>query len=74
MLAIPHVTDLHDQHTWTLDGSFVVHTVHVVVGQVDLEKALAIKCEARERLRDLGIHHATIELEWDNEECGNTCT
>lgn len=74
LLAIPHVTDLHDQHTWTLDGSFVVHTVHMVVGQVDLEKALAIKCEARERLRDLGIHHATIELEWDNEECGNTCT
>jgi cobalt-zinc-cadmium efflux system protein len=74
LLAIPHVTDLHDQHTWTLDGSFVVHTVHVVVGQVDLAEALAIKSKARETLRELGIHHATIELEWDNEDCGTTCS
>ena len=73
LLAIPQVTDLHDQHTWTLDGSFVVHTVHVVVGQVDLPQALTIKAEARRTLQELGIHHATIELEWDEEDCGTNC-
>jgi cobalt-zinc-cadmium efflux system protein len=73
LLAIPQVTDLHDQHTWTLDGSFVVHTVHVVVGQVDLPRALAIKAQARRTLQELGIHHATIELEWDEEDCGTNC-
>lgn len=70
LMAIPHVIDLHDQHTWTLDGSFVVHTVHVVVEDVDHRAALDIKCKARDELMALGIHHATIELEWADEHCG----
>ena len=69
LMGIPHVTDLHDQHTWTLDGSFVVHTVHLVVGDVELEEALVIKRKARELLMASGIHHATIELEWAKEDC-----
>ncbi len=73
LMAIPHVTDLHDQHTWTLDGSFIVHTVHIVVEEVDLEGSQAIKCKARDELKALGIHHATIELEWAGEECGTKC-
>ncbi|MBV6404014.1 MAG: Cadmium, cobalt and zinc/H(+)-K(+) antiporter [Flavobacteriales bacterium] len=73
LLAIPHVRDLHDQHTWSLDGSFVVHTVHLVVADVEHREALAIKSRAREVLRELGIHHATIELEWENEHCGTDC-
>ena len=70
LMAIPEVMDLHDQHTWTLDGNLVVHTVHVVVGTVDLEQARAIKRKARTELKALGIHHATIELEWADEHCG----
>lgn len=70
LMAIPHVKDLHDQHTWTLDGSFIVHTVHMVVGDVDLASALDVKARARKELKRLGIHHATIELEWEREECG----
>ncbi|MBK9275260.1 MAG: cation transporter [Flavobacteriales bacterium] len=74
LLAIPHVRDLHDQHTWSLDGSFVVHTVHLVVADVEHREALDIKCRAREVLRALGIHHATIELEWEGEDCGTNCS
>ncbi|MFN3874788.1 MAG: cation diffusion facilitator family transporter [Flavobacteriales bacterium] len=70
LMAIPHVKDLHDQHTWTLDGSFVVHTVHIVVEGVGLGAALDVKCKARAELKALGIHHATIELEWADEDCG----
>ncbi|MBL0129166.1 MAG: cation transporter [Flavobacteriales bacterium] len=70
LMAIPHVTDLHDQHTWTLDGRFIVHTVHIVVADVDHKEALVIKSRAREELQALGIHHATIELEWADEHCG----
>jgi cobalt-zinc-cadmium efflux system protein len=70
LLAIPHVEGVHDQHTWTMDGSFIVHTVHLVVGCVDLEEARSIKQRARSELRSLGVHHATIELEWRGEECG----
>lgn len=74
LLAIPHVRDLHDQHTWSLDGSFVVHTVHLVVADIEHREALGIKRQARNELRALGIHHATIELEWDGEDCGTNCT
>jgi cobalt-zinc-cadmium efflux system protein len=70
LMAIPHVKDLHDQHTWTLDGSFVIHTVHIVVEGVDHRAALDVKCKARDELKALGIHHATIELEWAGEDCG----
>ncbi len=72
LLAIPHVTGLHDQHTWTLDGSFIVHTVHITLADVDLAEALAVKARARDELRSMGIHHATIELEWAGERCGLT--
>lgn len=70
LMAIPHVKDLHDQHTWTLDGSLIIHTVHLVVADVDLPAALRLKTAAREVLSSLGIHHATIELEWAGEDCG----
>ena len=70
LLAIPHVTGLHDQHTWTLDGTFVVHTVHLLVGEVDIPTASVVKTRAREALRAMGIHHATIELDWADEQCG----
>jgi cobalt-zinc-cadmium efflux system protein len=70
LLAIPHVIGLHDQHTWTLDGSFIVHSVHLVVADVGHSDALRIKSRAREKLKALGIHHATIELEWADEDCG----
>lgn len=70
LLALPHITDVHDQHTWTLDGSFIVHTVHLVVADVDLQLALATKAAARAAMHEMGIHHATIELEWANEHCG----
>jgi cobalt-zinc-cadmium efflux system protein len=69
LMAIPHVVDLHDQHTWTLDGSLVVHTVHVVVADVDLPQARTIKHAVRTELGALGIRHATIELEWADEHC-----
>ena len=48
----------------------MVHTVHVVVADVDLLQARAIKAQARAELKALGIHHATIELEWADEHCG----
>lgn len=70
LMALPHVTDLHDQHTWTLDGTLVIHTVHLVVAEVDLKTALATKALARTALSELGVHHATIELEWADEHCG----
>lgn len=70
LLAIPHVRDLHDQHVWTLDGDLAVLTVHLVVDDIGLPEARQVKADAREALHAMGIHHATIELEWGSEHCG----
>ena len=70
LMAIPGVQDLHDQHTWTLDGTYVVHSVHIVVAFADQQEAMVVKSRARDELLAMGIHHATIELEWAGETCG----
>lgn len=69
LLALPDVRGVHDQHSWTLDGSYVVHTVHLLVNDIGLERAQTLKSEARQALHGMGIQHATIELEWPGEPC-----
>ena len=67
LLAVPGVTGVHDQHAWTLDGRYLVLTVHLVVNATDaLRRA---KDAAREQLNALGVDHATIEVELEGEEC-----
>lgn len=70
LMTVPHVLGVHDQHTWTLDGRLIVHTVHLEVGTIGLAEARTVKAEARRMLGAMGIHHATIELEWAGEHCG----
>ena len=69
LLAIGHVVGVHDQHIWSLDGSYTIHTVHLVVEAKDLFGVRTIKEKARQVLTEAGIQHATIELEWADEPC-----
>ena len=72
LLRIPGVRSLHDQHTWTLDGSYVVHTVHMVLATDAMPRSLEIKAEAHRVLRNGGIDHTTIEVE--PEQGTGSCT
>ena len=68
LLAIPGVIGVHDQHAWTLDGEFVILTVHLEVEPShDHEQ---VKRLARSVLSDLGVDHATMELEGPGSDCG----
>lgn len=69
LMAIPGVAGVHDQHSWTLDGTYIIHTVHLLLDDADPAQAKSIKAEARARLKELGVHHTTIELEWRGERC-----
>ena len=42
LMDIPNVMDLHDQHTWTLDGRYMVPTGHNVDGDVSLQAGVSI--------------------------------
>jgi cobalt-zinc-cadmium efflux system protein len=69
LLALPHVTGSHDQHAWTLDGQYIVLTVHLEVDTTDAEERFRLTDQARQVLKDMGVHHATIELERPQDEC-----
>jgi cobalt-zinc-cadmium efflux system protein len=69
LLALPHVVSAHDQHAWTLDGDYTVLTVHLCVDTSDAKERSAITNGARNKLKDMGIAHATIELELPGDEC-----
>ncbi|UXX78996.1 cation diffusion facilitator family transporter [Reichenbachiella carrageenanivorans] len=69
---ITHVDQVHDMHTWTMDGEYHVMTLHLVLDEdVDLDIGAVIKAEARRILTAAEIDHVTIELESPQENCGH---
>jgi cobalt-zinc-cadmium efflux system protein len=66
---LPHVTGVHDQHAWSLDGAYVVLTVHLLLDTDEPSIQRDVKAAARAALTACGVHHATIELEQAGEPC-----
>jgi len=68
--AIAYIADIHDLHIWSLDESYNVLTVHIVLDEVlPMENLITLKTQIRSALKEKKIQHATIELEMPNEEC-----
>lgn len=67
--ALPHVVGSHDQHAWTLDGEYIVLTVHLQVDTRDAHARSQVTRDARSKLKRMGVDHATIELEDPGEDC-----
>lgn len=68
--TMPDVTGVHDTHIWSLDGEHHILTTHLVIaGLADYERMRVIKCAARDKTIQLGVSHATIELEREGETC-----
>lgn len=59
------VLDVHHVHLWTIEGQNHCATMHIVT---DADTA-QVKTAVRERLRELGISHVTLELERSAESC-----
>ena len=67
MLSVAGVSSVHDLHLWTMDGQYNIMTVHVVVKpETDTPR---LKKTLKNRLKEVGIHHPTIEMEKENEDC-----
>jgi len=68
--GIAGVCDVHHTHIWTQDGERHVLTTHVVaVDGTTLSDTNALRKRIRDRLRPIGIHHATIEVEHRLDAC-----
>lgn len=70
LMAIPGIKEVHDTHTWSMDGEFNIMTLHLVLENEEaLKDRIRIKKDARSLLKHEAIDHVTIELEIDGEKC-----
>ena len=59
------VLDVHHIHIWSIDGQSNYATMHIVTCKEMAEIKNSVRCI----LKELGICHATLELETENEHC-----
>lgn len=70
LLSLPGVNEIHDLHIWTMDSEYNVLSVHLVLSdESDLQRQQAVRSEAHAALKEKGIQHATIEMEYEGESC-----
>ena len=65
IMNIADVLDVHHIHIWSMDGISNYATMHIVTKANNT----AIKNAIRQKLKQLGIGHITLELESENEHC-----
>jgi cobalt-zinc-cadmium efflux system protein len=66
LASIPGVGSVHDLHVWTLTSGVIAMSGHLVVA--DPAAHQGVLEAAQERLRALGIHHVTVQMEQE-ETC-----
>jgi len=69
MRAEAGVRDVHHLHLWQMEELKPALQAHVVLDEGRWGDADAIKSALRERLKALGIHHTTLELECARHGC-----
>lgn len=68
--SIKGVKEIHDLHSWSLDGEYNIVTVHLVIADdTEINEIIRIKDEARKILTHEGQEHYTIEIEFESEIC-----
>ncbi|MBR9861680.1 cation transporter [bacterium] len=67
---LPGVLSSHHSHVWSLDGEHHVLTMHVVLKELDrISDIIRVKRSVKEVLKSSNIDHATIEIEFEDEDC-----
>lgn len=63
---LDHVLDVHHIHVWSIDGVNNYATMHVVTDFGDTTK---LKLAIKNKLKEHGICHVTVEFEGKNDQC-----
>ncbi|MEQ9302543.1 MAG: cation diffusion facilitator family transporter, partial [Marinoscillum sp.] len=67
---ISEITDVHDNHVWSMDGEYNILTIHLQLDQdYKLSEQAKLKENVRSQLKDESINHITIEFEGQDEYC-----
>jgi cobalt-zinc-cadmium efflux system protein len=70
LITIPHVSEVHDIHVWTMDGQYNVLSCHLVVDDdTSATEVKNIKKQARHIASSFGINHQTFEVETMDDVC-----
>ncbi|MCD4845849.1 MAG: cation diffusion facilitator family transporter [Methanosarcinales archaeon] len=65
---------IHDTHIWSLDGEKHILSTHVIINKNSSKKDIEkIKYKLKQRLKDIGIEHSTLEIEFEDESCAGYC-
>ena len=66
---IPDIGNIVDCHIWTMDGVFHVLSLHICIEKnLSLYELSKMKVITKQKLKHLGINHATIEFETPEEQ------
>lgn len=69
-LKVKGVLEVHDVHLWSLDGEYNILTAHIVVENNKTADDIAeIKSGLRKELSKRHVQHATLEIEFKDEDC-----
>lgn len=67
---ISQITDVHDNHVWSMDGEYNILTIHLQLDKdYKLSEQAKLKEKVRSQLKDESINHITIEFEGQDENC-----
>lgn len=70
LLKIDKVKNIHHIHLWTLEGSIPIITLHARIDKlVKVNEVITITKKLDEKLKDLGIMHSTIQVEFLDDQC-----
>jgi cobalt-zinc-cadmium efflux system protein len=67
LTSVAGVTRVHDLHVWALTSGRNVVSAHVTLQ--DGTDRRRVMLDARTRLRDLDLHHSTLQLDCDGDHC-----
>lgn len=70
LLTLENVQGIHDTHVWTMDGSYNVLTVHLVIRENKKLSELAdLRKQVNDVLKNHHIDHITVQFEVPGEVC-----
>ncbi|MBE0407522.1 cation diffusion facilitator family transporter [Psychrobacter sp. AOP22-C1-22] len=73
LLAHPQVQQVHDLHVWSITSGLNALSCHVVVdGEMSIHESSLLIASLEQSLLELGIHHATIQVESSSHPQTNT--
>ena len=65
-----HVRNIHHVHLWSIEGNVPIITLHARIShKVNTVEAAKITQRLKDRLKEIGIVHSTIQIEFFDNQC-----